>query len=171
MKKLILFLLISFSFGAASAQDRLTTIILVRHAEKGNDGTKDPDLNAAGIQRAGALLEFLKQTELDAIYSTEYKRTVNTVQKVAVDHQLKLTSYKPFDLESFTKQLMKEAGKTILVVGHSNTIPNTINALIGEEKYQQLDDADYDNLYVVTVSEGGEKVKVLEFQYGSPSGI
>ena len=82
MKKIILFFLLAISVTSYS-QQTITTFILTRHAEKGDDGTKDPDLTQAGKDRAQLLIIMLKEIKVDAIYSTAYKRTRNTVIPLA----------------------------------------------------------------------------------------
>ena len=56
---------------------------------------------------------------------------------------------------------MRTQGKTVLVVGHSNTTPQFVNKIIGEEKYPNMDDTDNGSLYIVTVVGNKAKVQVL----------
>jgi broad specificity phosphatase PhoE len=134
------------------AQDKITTIILVRHAEKEVSTDKDPDLSAAGKQRALKLAEMLSKTQLDAVYSTHFKRTESTVAMVAGEHQLTIANYngKADELDAI---LAKHAGQTILICGHSNTTPAFVNELIGKDDYKTFDDTDYGNFIIVTLSE------------------
>src|SRR5690606_37698994 len=60
-----------------------TKIILVRHAEKENDGSKDPSLSAEGQKRAEKLNEFLSDTKIDGLYATPYKRTLETLKVIS----------------------------------------------------------------------------------------
>lgn len=163
MKYLILLFLFSLSL-AASAQTQ-TTIILVRHAEKGTDDPKDPELSEAGKQRAQHLAEVLKEIKVDAIYSTPYKRTRNTVAPLAVAKGISVLNYDPSKKEEIDQLLQKFAGGTIVVVGHSNTIPGLANYLTGKSDFQNFDDSDYDNLLVVTVVERGKSAKVVWLTY------
>jgi phosphohistidine phosphatase SixA len=134
------------------AQEKLTTIMLVRHAEKEVSADKDPELSSAGRQRASKLAEMLSKTHLDAIYSTHFKRTEQTVAPVAQQHQLSIINYqgKPEEVDSM---LSKHRGQTLLICGHSNTIPSFVNRLVGKEEYKTFDDADYGNFIVVTLSD------------------
>ncbi|TXH29333.1 MAG: phosphoglycerate mutase [Cyclobacteriaceae bacterium] len=163
MKYLTLLFLFSLSL-AASAQTQ-TTIILVRHAEKGTDDPKDPELSEAGKQRAQHLAEVLKEIKVDAIYSTPYKRTRNTVAPLAVAKGISVLNYDPSKKEEIDQLLQKFAGGTIVVVGHSNTIPGLANYLTGKSDFQNFDDSDYDNLLVVTVVERGKSAKVVWLTY------
>ncbi|MBN2733177.1 MAG: histidine phosphatase family protein [Balneolaceae bacterium] len=134
---------------------KTTTFIVVRHAEKADDGTKDPPLNETGIKRAKTLADHLKETNITAIYSTPYKRTMQTVQQIADTKALQIKTYDPFADSVMVKMLENESGGTVLISGHSNTTPRLVNQLIGEERYQKFDESDYDNLFIITASEIG----------------
>lgn len=160
----ILFLLLS---SVAFCQEELvTTFILVRHAEKDlTQSTNDPDLSAEGKTRADRLAEMLKKTEVQAIYSTPYKRTQQTVAPLATSKALQVVSYQGNKLEEVDNILKQHAGKTIVMVGHSNTIPQVINYLLGEEKYRVMEDGDYGNIIVVSVVTKGKNAKVVWLKY------
>jgi len=81
MKRILVFILFLVVSGVYAQQ--ITTVILVRHAEKSSDGSKDPELTDAGNARAIALAKLLKEVKVDAIYSTGFKRTQNTVAPLA----------------------------------------------------------------------------------------
>ena len=164
MKKIILFFLLAFSIAAYS-QQTITTFILTRHAEKGDDGTKDPELTQAGNDRAQALTKLLKETKVDAIYSTNYKRTQHTVTPLAHAKGLTVIGYEPLKTDEIDQILLKHLGGTIVICGHSNTIPWVANYLMGKEDYKTFDDNDYDNLMIVTVVEKGKTVKVTWLSY------
>jgi broad specificity phosphatase PhoE len=141
-----------------------TTFILVRHAEKIDDGTKDPALTEEGEQRATNLAQHLRATEITAIYSTSYQRTLDTVQPIARQKQLEIIRHDPFE-ENALQQIMKQhRGGIILISGHSNTTPQLVNRLLGEEKISQLDESQYDNLYIVTVTDIGSG-QVVHLKY------
>jgi 2,3-bisphosphoglycerate-dependent phosphoglycerate mutase len=163
MKPLLIILLLAQSF-AAGAQ-AITTFILVRHAEKGIDDPKDPELSEAGKQRAQRLVNVLKETKVDAIYSTAYKRTRNTVAPLALAKGLSVSNYDPSKKEEIDMMLQNFAGGTILVVGHSNTVPGLANYLTGKTDFQNFDDSDYDNLIIVTVIEKGKNAKAVWLTY------
>ena len=139
--------------GTACAQEKkeATTLILVRHAEKVDDGTRDPALSAAGKERAQVLIELLRETPIEAIYSTPYKRTRETVEPLAHAKGISVTEYKPHDWDVLKKIVDENKGKTIVMVGHSNTTPWVANVLLGEEKkYPDWKDDDYDNVLIVS---------------------
>lgn len=156
MKRLFFAILLATFAFQATAQDEVTTFILVRHAEKSNDDPRDPSLSEAGVKRAQALKHLLSQAEVSALYSTPYKRTRSTVQPIAEATGLEIQTYDPRSGD-FLKEIMeKYKGKTVVVSGHSNTTPLVANLLIGKQKYQQLSEKDYSKVFVVTVSEIGK---------------
>lgn len=163
MKKILFFLLLVFVTSAGIAQTT-TTFILVRHAEKGTDDPRDPDLSDAGKQRAQVLANLLKETKVDAIYSTPYKRTKNTVSPLAQAKSIEVGSM-GVKMEEVDAILKKHEGGTIVLAGHSNTIPGIANYLTGTQDYKNFDDSDYDNILIVTVVEKGKNAKVVWLSY------
>ena len=159
-----LFLLVSLLPNATIQAQEATTFILVRHAEKADDGTKDPALTEEGKQRALNLAEHLQQTEITAIYSTSYKRTLHTVQPIAEQKELDITSHNPFEENALQQIMDNHRGGIILISGHSNTTPHLVNLLLGEERFPQLDESQYDNLYIVTVTDIGSG-QVVHLKY------
>ncbi len=141
----------------------ITTYYLIRHAEKDRtDPTnEDPQLTEASLKRAQYWSQFFETTALDAIYSTKYKRTRQTAAIVAREKNLEVLMYDAdalyaSDFQSETK------GKTVLVVGHSNTTPKFVNTIIGETKYPDIDDRNNGSLYIVTVCGKATTVQVLQ---------
>ncbi len=138
------------------AQSTLTTLIFVRHAEKVNDGTKDPELNDSGRERSIHLSKMLADQKIDAVYSTNFKRTRNTVDQVAKDHGVAVTTYESLNGDQLKQLAAQHKGGTVLICGHSNTTPAMINAVLGSNTFQQWDDTDHGNLIVVTMGSSGE---------------
>ncbi|ELR69625.1 hypothetical protein C900_04850 [Fulvivirga imtechensis AK7] len=145
--------------------DSITTVILVRHAEKDFAKDGDPVLTENGTARARLLAEILKNQSVDAVYSTPFNRTRQTVEPVASQKTLEVIDYNPFKLEEVIEIIEANKGKTLLISGHSNTVPLILNMMVNEDKYRQLDESDYDNLYIVSYLRKGN-AKVLELQYG-----
>lgn len=140
-----------------------TTIILVRHAEKADDGTQNPGLTPLGQVRAQKLAAMLAPTGVSAVYSTPYKRTRLTGQPLADLEGLKVQEYAPHNRDFPLELLQKHEGETILVVGHSNTVPDLVNALTGQSTYEQLEEMEYDKLFIVSVVKGAGRAMVLSF--------
>ena len=153
MKKfylIIAFVLLSFT-GIAQEIEK-STYFLIRHAEKDRSDSenKNPDLTKQGKQRALKWSELLAGYGIEAVYSTEYNRTLQTAQPTATKLGLEIKKYHPFKLD-FEKFLEETRGKSVLIVGHSNTIPFFTNKLIGQDKFQQMEDNDNSSLFIVTV--------------------
>ena len=131
----------------------VTTYYLIRHAEKDRSdvNNQNPKLTETGLKRAEHWARIFKDIPLDAIYSTDYKRTQETAEPIASAKDLPVTSYdlNTINLEAFYK-LTK--GKTVLIVGHSNTTPFFANTLIGKKTYEAMDDNNNGGLYIVTVT-------------------
>jgi phosphohistidine phosphatase SixA len=165
-KTFTVLVLILMTFAGAVAQTNpITTFILVRHAEKADDGTADPDLKPEGFERAKQLAWLLKNTSLDAVYSTKYRRTKNTVAPVAQGKGLEVQFYESIKPEVLDGLITKHAGGTILIGGHSNTTPQIANFLIGKEEFAVFPDNEYGNILIISVAEKGKNVKIVKLNY------
>lgn len=137
-------------------QDSISTYYLIRHAEKDRSdaGNHNPDLTPEGAARAEKWAEALKDIKFDAVYSTNYNRTKQTAQPLAAHNKLEISSYDPRNLydENFKKAT---SGKTVMIVGHSNTTPHFANAILGQKKYQDMDDSENGALFIVQVQPDG----------------
>lgn len=142
--------LIFQSFAQQIEKEQITSYYLIRHAEKdrSNSNNKDPHLTETGLLRAQKWANTLKHIAFDKVYSTDYNRTRETAQPVADVMQLEITYYDPRKI--ILKQFLKDTnGEKVLIVGHSNTIPNLVNSLIGKKKYDLIEDTNNSNLYMV----------------------
>ena len=130
----------------------ISTFYLIRHAEKDRTDPTDsnPELNQAGLGRAIKWEEVLQHVPLTAIYSTNYERTWMTAEPAAVNNDITIQEYDPSDLDIPTF-LKDNTGGHVLVVGHSNTTPVLANALLGEDKYEQMDDDDNGSMFIIRV--------------------
>ena len=143
--------------------EEVATFILVRHAEK-QMGDK-PALTEQGEERAQRLAFMLERTELDAVYSTRTKRTRGTAGPTAASHGLKVIDYDARELQDFARDLRRlYKGKTVLVVGHSNSTPALANYLAQTDEFPRFSELDYTNFYVVTIPRIG-KPRVLKMRY------
>lgn len=145
----------------------LTTVILIRHAEKNIDpNNSDPDLSPAGQVRAQELVRMFSDSGINALYATQWKRTQQTLQPLAERLNVPVSvvdSKKTPDL--INQLLVDHQGQTILVAGHNNTVPEIIAAL-GGPQLPIIPETQFDNLYIVTVYRFG-KSKVVHLKYGS----
>jgi broad specificity phosphatase PhoE len=162
MKKILLIYILIFTSLLSNAQE-VTTYYFIRHAEKLRvDKTdRNPNLNLKGFKRAEAWKEVFSNISFDAIYSTDYTRTRLTAKPTADSKNLPILIYNPRDMYSKTFQNQTE-GKTILVVGHSNTTNVFANKVLGFDKYEEIKDNNNSNLYIVTVMNGNSSSILLK---------
>jgi 2,3-bisphosphoglycerate-dependent phosphoglycerate mutase len=153
----------------ASAGDKVTTVFVVRHAEKaGSSG--DVSLSEVGKDRAAKLAELLAEAEVTGIYTSKAKRTKETAQDLAqclkLEHQ---EMPMPQNLESSIMEILrKHRGEAVLIVNHSRGVRAIINALGADGERCAVRGDEYDNLCVVTLH-GTGKAHVTRLQYGTPS--
>jgi len=160
MKRFAFFLLFTWLLAAiVSAQ---STIFIVRHAEKADDTSKDPDLSEAGRTRAQVLAGMLKDAGIASIYVTNFKRTQQTATPLAKVLGLQMKTITAADPGALAKSLNESHGNA-LVVGHANTIPDLIKAL-GIATPVTIGDNDYDDLFVVVLT---EKPSLIRLHYDS----
>lgn len=155
--------------AATNADDgnKSTTVILVRHAEKAAEGGDNPALSEQGRKRANALRHALEKAHVSAIYATQYQRTQQTVQPLADAVKTQVTQIDAADTKKLVAQIReKHRGETVVVAGHSNTVPAVMKAF-GASDVPAIADGDYDNLFVLTFAEKAP-VKVLHLRYGPP---
>ena len=160
--KYILFVLSLHLCMIASAQK--TTVWIVRHAEKDTAfiNRQDPDLTATGQQRALDLAAYLQNENIIKVFSTDTKRTKQTAKHIKAP----LEMYNPKNLTGILDLITQHAnGKSVLIVGHSNTVLETIEALGGARPVAQLSDDDYDYLFKVVLADG-KPAQVSSFHFG-----
>ena len=143
--------------GPPAARELQTTFIVVRHAEKAVEDPEDPTLDADGRARAQALAQALADVPLKAVYATPTRRTRETAAPVAAANALEVRDYDPAlaASELATMLHIRHAGDTVLLVGHSNTVPGIVTALCACP-VEPLTEADYGDLYRVRIAAGGE---------------
>jgi len=149
-----------------------TTVIFVRHAEKATMPEGDPGLSPAGEKRVAELTRQLVDADVvagvDAIYSTPFRRTEETVRPLAKVLDLPVNSYDAADTEAIMERIVKvHKGKIILVVGHSNTVPALIGNMGASKKVPEIAENEYDNIYIVSIPWFG-KTKTIRLRYGEP---
>ncbi|MBT8375825.1 MAG: histidine phosphatase family protein [Bacteroidia bacterium] len=137
---------------AQESKDEVTTYYLIRHAEKDrSDKTnRNPHLNKKGLKRAKKWSEVFTNIDFDLIYSTDYHRTRETAMPTVQANKISLDLYDPRSI-NYEDFLSDTQGKTVLIVGHSNTTPLFTNKLLGDDKYDQIDDNNNANLYILTI--------------------
>lgn len=147
----------------------VTTVILVRHAEKNIEPENpNPALSPAGLERAGALVHLVGELGITAIYATQYTRTQSTVTPLADRLGLKVNQLEARDVAGLVMQIKtNHAGGVVFVAGHNNSVPAII-AELGGGTYPIIPETEYDNMFIVTVQRF-RRTKILKLRYGNPS--
>jgi phosphohistidine phosphatase SixA len=145
MKTLLTLLLLSLSQPLWAAEFNL---YLLRHAEKQDDGSKDPSLTDVGRQQGQRLARLLQHAGIQRIYSTDYRRTRETVAALSELTGKEVQLYDPSDLNTFARTL-QQRGENAVIVGHSNTTPQLIGILGG--KAEAMSESDYGDLYQLQI--------------------
>ena len=150
----------------ATFRRQITTVVLVRHADKIIDpNNPDVDLSPAGQARAQELARIFGDAGIAAIYATQYKRTQETVKPLADKLGLPVNVVNSKNTAELLAKIRANSGQTVLVVGHNNTVPEIIHALGGPE-YPTIPESEYDNLFIVTIYRTGQ-AKVVKMKYGA----
>ena len=145
----------------------ITTVILVRHAEKEPIGD-DPELTPAGAERAKALAHLAGEAKVSAVYTTPFARTRNTAIPLANVLGLDVTEVSvdgafPAEMADIVRN--RHVGETIVIVSHSNTTPAII-AELGVVEVPTIEDDEYDGLFVVALTATGQP-SLLSLRYGA----
>ena len=150
-----LFLAALLALGSVE-QAAPTTIVLVRHAEAVANAGTDPVLSDAGIARAKALAAALKDAGVKAVITTQYQRTILTGRPLAEATGAELLQL-PAQTGNPATLAAKYAGGTIVIVGHSNTVPAIVKGLTGVDVGEIAHDS-YDQMFIVTGAPGGARL-------------
>ena len=163
----------------AFAQDdfKPKTVFLIRHAEREEEPSQDPPLKKEGVARSQELARLLGGAGIKTIYTSQFARTKLTAEPLATKLGLTAT---PISLRSnpanprqiaeestteIVNKIMERPGENVLVVGHSNSVPDVIK-MLGGDVVPTIDEEKYDDLFIVTVYAKG-KAKVTHMKYGA----
>lgn len=156
LRVLLPLLLLGGCAAAPPLRDATLSVVVVRHGEKTSDTERDPDLSAAGLQRAHALARELADADLVAIYTTDLRRTRQTVAPAAQAHGLTPALYDPrTPAAGFIAGLKAKHGAgTVLIAGHSNTVPALVAALCACD-VAGMPETEYDRLSIIRFAADG----------------
>jgi len=175
---LMVFATVMFSQPAV-AQDEFKpiTVYLIRHAEREQEPKQDPPLSKDGVARSQALARLLSSAGIKAILTSQYTRTKQTAEPIATKLGLTVTQFtlkinpsntRQIAAEStaeVTNKILERSGESVLVIGHSNSIPDVIK-MLGGDVVPTIDERKFDDLFIVTVYAKG-KAKVVQLKYGA----
>ena len=145
---------------------KITTVILIRHAEKHDETSADPSLSTQGQERAKELTHVVGKTGIKAIYTSTAKRTNETAQPLA--NLLNLTPKKLDDGVMIANDILaNHLGEMVLVVGHTNTIPQALISL-KSDSVPLIKADEFDNFFVLTIySSIPNKAHLVSLKYGN----
>jgi broad specificity phosphatase PhoE len=151
-----------------------TTIYLTRHAEKQTASAaadaNDPALTPDGLLRAKVLADSLTGDRLSGVFATPTLRTQQTAGPTARIMARPVITYGANGGDMLIDSLVRQKQRRFLVVGHSNTVPAMLRHIGLNPSMQTIDDADYDNLFVVKIKWLlGRKITLTEKTYGKVS--
>ncbi|HET6978579.1 MAG TPA: phosphoglycerate mutase family protein [Pyrinomonadaceae bacterium] len=163
----------------ATAQEEFKpiTVFLIRHAEREDEPRQDPPLKKEGVVRSQELARLLGGVGIKAIFTSQFARTKLTAEPLATRLGLTPTSFtlksnpsnpRQIAAEStaeVTNKILERAGESVLVIGHSNSIPDVIK-MLGGDVVPTIDERKFDDLFIVTVYAKG-KAKVVQMKYGA----
>lgn len=127
----------------------VSTVILVRHAERLNDADTT-SISEVGIQRAQALVHVLSSSGVNRIYVSEKARTLQTVVPIATALGIPSIQIPASDISSYVDSVKAHRGDVILISGHSDTVPKIIKKL-GVSQAPMIGKMEFDHLFVVTL--------------------
>ncbi|GLR11913.1 phosphoglycerate mutase [Chitinimonas prasina] len=137
------------------------TLYLMRHAEKSAQGGSDPALSAQGEARAQALVEKFSQQAIAAVFSTDYQRTRATATPLAKARQLDVILYNPDQPAQLLQRLAQDyCGKHVVIVGHSNTVPELIK-LAGISQPVVIAETAFGDIYQLQRSPHGNRLSLF----------
>jgi phosphohistidine phosphatase SixA len=159
-------LLAALVLAAAACRAPISTVVLVRHAERPPGA--DPDLNVLGRARSESLSVALARFKVDAILHTQFKRTQQTAAPLAARTGLTPTvvTATGTDAEHAAAVLARLdalKGKTVVYVGHSNTVPAVIAAL-GLAPAPTIADTEYFHFFVVRRGAAGAELLRVKYE-------
>ena len=129
------------------------TLVVVRHADKIDD-SHDAVLSPTGEAQAKRLAHVLKDLGISAIYTTQFKRTIQTATPLAELLKVKLLAYEQTDVDGVVKEIQRKHPKeVVMVVGHRSTVPRVLKQF-GASEPVALGSSEYDSLFVLTLPLG-----------------
>lgn len=148
----------------ASPAEAARAVIVIRHAEKSTEPASDPELTLQGEDRAIALTRFLRHNKVDAIFTSELRRTIATAAVLARQRGIAPVVVKADAVKELVAKIQAlPEDAVVLVVGHSNTVPTILSELGVADKVSIRDD-EYGRVFVVTPTKSGRS-GLLEFGY------
>lgn len=157
--------LMLMSAAEVFSQDKL--VILVRHGEKAvleSEDNPDPELSDVGKQRAERLVRMVGKYRPGAFYSTNFRRTRDTIAPFARKRHKDIKIYDAKDPKALIDEIMASKTKRFVVAGHSNTIPGLANLLGGKELFRNLNESEFGAIWLIRIEDGKvQNIRILPY--------
>lgn len=128
-------------------------IVVVRHADK-IDNSDDAILSPTGEVQARRLARVLKDLKISAIYTTQFRRTIQTAAPLANFLKINPFAYEQTDIDGVVKQIQqKHSTEVVMIVGHRSTVPKILQKF-GAVEPVALGSSEYDSLFILTLPSG-----------------
>jgi DNA-binding winged helix-turn-helix (wHTH) protein/phosphohistidine phosphatase SixA len=137
------------------SESNVTQIYILRHAEKSDSSSKNPNLSSKGIKHANYWKKVLQYVKFDRVLTTDYIRSIKTAKIISGELNIEPEIYHPMSFE-ILKFIQDIQGEKALIIGHSNTIPDMVNRLIDESKYPPMSHENYNLMYLITIDKNGD---------------
>ena len=177
LSALLLSLAVFSQTAIAQEEFKPITVFLIRHAEREDEPRQDPPLKKEGVARSQELARLLSGAGIKAIFTSQFTRTKQTAEPLATKLGLTVTSFtlksNPSNprliaaesTQEVAGKILERSGESVLVIGHSNSIPDVIK-MLGGDTVPTIDERKFDDLFIVTVYAKG-KAKVVQLKYGA----
>lgn len=177
MKSVFLLVVAALLLVVPQEEFKPVTVYLIRHAERADEPRQDPPLTEKGTLRSQELARILQNANIKTIITSQYARTKLTAEPLSKKLNIPVTSISlslspsnprmisEQSTAEVTNKILERSGESVLVIGHSNSIPDVIK-MLGGDVAPVIDEKKFDDLFVVTVYAKG-KAKVAHLKYGS----
>jgi broad specificity phosphatase PhoE len=164
MKRVAPLVLLLVALAPARSAIAQEAIYLVRHAERA-DQSADPPLSTEGVGRSYKLRDMLKDAGITKIYTTDLRRTIETAAPFAAAAHIAPVPFKAEDTAALMASVRALGPRDrVLIVGHSNTLPDLLRAA-GVSSAIAIKDDEYDNLFIVVPQKTGAPPVLIRLRY------
>jgi broad specificity phosphatase PhoE len=141
-----------------AAPEPVTTVVIVRHAEKASDTDPDSPLSEAGRARAEALVHQLVPFRPDVLVVSQRRRTAETFAPLA--HALRLTPLVRDNekVSELAAELLRDfKGRTVAIAWHHGPHEPLVRALGVQGDLPKWTARTYDRIWIVRIAASGAR--------------
>ena len=117
-----------------------------------------------GEQRAELLARLfgskVGSARIAAVFASDTRRAQRTAEPLAARLGVQVKTVPAGDVPGLLRQIRSQyRGRNVLVVGHSNTVPEIVRRLSRDGRVPPMGEDEYDTIYVVTVPTLGTTIR------------